>query len=224
MFTLRRFVVVSFAAVSFAGCGGEKSPIATDVAPITPSAQQATAAPSTLVQPSGESTPVALSVSPDSSPSEVVLAFLNAMRDGNSSVASELLSDLARAETAKHQWPVQPPGAPSATYKLGQPTYVDQNQTGVHVPCLWTEPDGAGGTIQFEVVWALRRLEQGWRVAGFATEIVPGKAPFFFNFEDIANLKETQTLAEAALVEAANAAEPNTPSVAERPAGNSVTR
>ena len=195
MFTLRRFVIIAAAAFFFTGCGGEKSPIATDTAPVPTTSQQVVAAPSTLVQPSGESTPIALSVNPDSTPSEVVLAFLNAMRDGNSSVASELLSDLARAETAKHQWPVQPPGAPSATYQLGQPTFVDQNQTGVHVPCLWTEPDGAAGTIQFEVVWALRRLEQGWRVAGFATEIVPGKAPFFFNFEDISNLKETQMLA-----------------------------
>jgi hypothetical protein len=181
------------------GCGGEKVPVAVEP---TAASGGANPAGATLIEPSGESTSVTLSVTAESSPSEVVLAFLNAMRDGNSTIASALLTDLAQAETTKHQWPVQPPGAPSATYQLGQPTFVDAAQTGVHVPCIWTEPDGAGGTIHFEVVWALRKLDLGWRVAGFATEIVPNKPPYFFNFEDIANLKQTQALAEAALAEA----------------------
>jgi hypothetical protein len=100
---------------------------------------------------------------------------------------------------------------------------VDAAQSAVHVPCLWTEPDGVGGTIEFEVVWALRRLQEGWRVAGFATEIVPGKPHFYFNFEDIANLKETQIAAEAALVEATAVAE-SAANTAENGAPNQLLR
>ena len=221
--TLYRIALAVSMTTLVLGCGGDQSPLAVDPAAPKQSPTQNAALPATLVQPSGQSTPVSLAVNVESTPSEVVLAFLNAMRDGNSAVASELLTDMAQAETTKHQWPVQPPGAPSATYQLGQPTFVDPQQTGVHVPCLWTEPDGAGGTIKFEVVWALRRLEPGWRVAGFATEIVPGKPPFFFNFEDIGNLKETQAMAEAALAEA-TAAEAAAQTVAEQPAANTATR
>ena len=212
----QQLMIAAVCTVFVMGCGGDKPQLATETTPTKATAQGPTT-PATIAEPTGESTPAALTLSPDTPASEVVLAFLNAMRDGNSAVASELLTDMARAETAKHQWPVEPPGAPSATYQLGQPSFVDQSQTGVHIPCIWAEPDGAGGTIQFEVVWALRRLDAGWRVAGFAAEIVPGKAPYFFNFEDIANLKETRAMAEAALAEASGAQQ-NSPAVAERPA------
>ncbi len=221
---LLRLTFVAVIAGFVLGCGGEKPPVATSAAPASSAAPQVAVSETTSADPSGQpSLPVALPVNADSQPSDVVLAFLNAMRDGNSAIASELLSDQARAETTKHQWPVQPPGAPSATYQLGQASYVDANQSGVHIPCLWTEPDGAGGTIQFEVIWALRRLDAGWRVAGFATEVVPGRPPYFFNFEDIANLRETQAAAEAALTEAA-AVESSVPNVAERPGAKPITR
>jgi hypothetical protein len=139
------------------------------------------------------------------------------MRDGNSGTTAALLSRTAQEETIKHNWPVQPPGAPSATYQLGQAQYADQSQSIVQVPCIWTEPDGEGGTVKFEVVWSLRREEPGWRVAGFATEVVPGRPPFFFNFEDIAGLRAAQAEAEAALTETVNS---QPIGVAERPTEN----
>jgi hypothetical protein len=46
--------------------------------------------------------------------------------------------------------------------------------------------------------------------------VIPGKAPYYFNFEDIANLKATQAAAEAEMA-AALAAETPSAEVAERP-------
>ena len=203
------------------GCGGSAaSPAASSNAPGPSAVEQVpgnSAAPDAAA--TAPSEPVALPVRPDSTPNEVVMAFLNAMRDGNSAIAAELLTDQARAETTKHHWPVQPPGAPSATYQIGEPiyAYVDASQKVVQIPCLWSEPDGSGGTVQFQVTWLMRPGSNGWRVAGFSTEIIPGKEPYYFNFEDIAELKSTQAAAEAALSLTATAAESASAELAERP-------
>lgn len=209
---------VSVSGIVFAGCGG--------TAAGTPDGS-ATAASSAAAEPaSSAATPpaVVLPVTAESTPQEVVLAFLNGMRDANSGVTAGLLTDIAQAETVKHDWPVQPPGAPSATYQLGESTFLDQQQTAVQVPCIWSESDGAGGKIEFQVVWVLRRQTQGWRVAGFASEVVPGQPAYFFNFEDIANLKAAQTQAEAALSALANPSSEGNTAVAENPAGDTTRR
>jgi hypothetical protein len=135
------------------------------------------------------------------SPDEVVVAFLGGMRSADSNLTAALLTAVAQQETVKHNWPVQPPGAPEATYQLGHVSYLDPNRSLAQVPCVWTEPDGEGGKLQFEVLWVLRQQQDGWRVAGFATEIVPGRPPVFFNFEDIASLKAAQEQAESDLAE-----------------------
>ena len=201
---------------STVGCGGkgENPPVATNSSGPTAVQQAHETAPT--ADAAANEQPMALPVRPDSSPNEVVAAFLNAMRDGNSGIAAELLTDQARSETTKHHWPVQPPGAPSATYQIGDPTYVDATQQAIQIPCLWSEPDGAGGTVQFQVTWLMRQGSSGWRVAGFATEIIPGKDPYYFNFEDIADLKATQAAAESALSLTA-AADAASAEVAERP-------
>lgn len=200
------------------GCGGSPAaspPVAANTAPASPSSPESAPAEAITETPAA---PVVLPVHAASSPEEVVLAFLNAMRDGNSGIAGGLLTDQAQAETTKHQWSVQPPGAPSATYQLGTPAYADATQSVVHVPCLWSETDEAGGSTKFEVTWALRKLDAGWRVAGFATEVVPGQPPYFFNFEDIANLKETEAAAEAAMTAAMQQAEGAAATIATEPA------
>jgi hypothetical protein len=188
---------------ALAGCGSA-SPGSAE-----PAAVSATNTSPAHVEKSQPQTAVVLPVQANSSPQEVVLAFLNGMRDGNSGVTAGLLTDQAQDETVKHNWPVQPPGAPSATYRLGDAAYVDQAQSGVQVPCVWSEPDGTGGKIEFAVSWMLRRQADGWRIAGFASEVVPGRPAYYFNFEDIANLKAAQADAEAVLTEMAKASSAN---------------
>lgn len=195
----------AMALVLAVGCSKESAaPQATGAAPAQVAANSAPA-PAHSSPPTQRA--VTLPVNASSSPQEVVLAFLNGMRDGNSEVTAALLTERALQETVKHDWPVQPPGAPSATYQLGDPQFSDASQTVVQVPCLWSESDGQGGSVQFEVVWVLAKHPQGWRVAGFATELVPGKPPYFFNFEDITHLKATQAEAEAAMAAMAGAAQ-----------------
>jgi hypothetical protein len=193
---------------AWAGCGGSSSTTTAN------SGSGHAPDPSAAAQEAPSAVP--LPVNAESQPHEVVLAFLNGMRDGNSGVTGALLTRQAHEETLKHNWPVQPPGAPSATYQLGDASFLDPQQSAVQIPCVWSEPDAAGGNVQFQVVWVLRKQQDGWRVAGFATEIVPGKPPYYFNFEDIAQLKATQQEAENALAEMMQTGE-NSNVVAEGP-------
>lgn len=135
----------------------------------------------------------------DLAPQDVVSKFLDALRSGDESMAAELLTTKARTETAKHDLAVQPPGTPQATYRVGQVEYVTENRDGAHVTSTWTEPVGDGRNESYEIVWVLRHQPHGWRIAGMATEVVPGQAPLFLNFEDPADMLAKWRNADAEL-------------------------
>jgi hypothetical protein len=114
----------------------------------------------------------------------VVAAFLAALRNGDEATATQLLTNKARAETARHDLVVQPPGAPSASYQVGQVDYVTKDKDGAHVQSAWTEADDDGVTHTYEIIWVLRRQSDGWRVAGMVPSLDEGEACLYLNFED----------------------------------------
>jgi len=116
-------------------------------------------------------------------PDQIVSAFLGALQRGDSGVAKALLTRRAREETQKRDLTVQQVGSPHATFKVGVPQYLTDKKTGVHVSTTWSEKEGAE-VITYEIVWALRRQESGWRVAGMGAELGPGKPMVYLNFED----------------------------------------
>ena len=118
-------------------------------------------------------------------PDATVGEFLAAMRDGDEQTIAALLSEQARQATNQHeQLAIQPPGSPDASYRVGTVELVGEDQSGAHVVSVWTEPDGTGAGIEYEVVWVLRRETAGWRIAGMATMIEEDQPPLFLNFED----------------------------------------
>jgi hypothetical protein len=129
-------------------------------------------------------------------PEAVVSAFLTALRDGDKQTAAALLTSKAREETAKHDLVVQPPGTPSAQFSVGDVAYIDADATGAHVKSLWSDASAATSGALYEIVWALRRQQDGWRIAGMATEIIAGQQPVFLNFEDPHDMLERWQHAE----------------------------
>jgi hypothetical protein len=129
-----------------------------------------------------------LPVTPDSTPEQVVTEFLNAMKTGNDGVAAGLLTATARDETGKHQLAVQPPGSPTAEYEIGEGELSADDPEVAQVGCVWTEKDAQGADHSEQVVWVLRKHEEGWRVFGMATQMPTREAPVFFNFEDPAEM------------------------------------
>lgn len=143
-----------------------------------------------------ETSEVPLPVVETSQPDTVVLAFLDAMRDGNKEVAEALLTSIAQRETQAHELTVQPPGAPSARYEIGEVKHV---QGGVHVNSNWSEYDESGEQVFYDIVWVLRQEPVGWRVAGMATAVIPDKPPIYLNFENVPDLLQKWQQADAEL-------------------------
>ena len=140
--------------------------------------------------------PPAPQISADTPPQDVVSKFLDSLRSGDETIAAFLLTDKAREETAKHDLVVSPPGTPTAQYEVGAIEFTD-SQNGAYVTSLWTEPDQQGTDQAYEIIWVMRKQPEGWRIAGMATEIIPGQMPLFLNFEDPQDMlrKREQALA-----------------------------
>ena len=128
-----------------------------------------------------ESIVAQVDISPDANPQQVVKRFLRALQDGDEQVVGGLLTTQARQATQQHNLVVRPPGTESATFQIGTAEEVDG---GAYVNCVWTESVGGGVTESFEIIWVLRNQNDGWRIVGMATQVIPNERPTFLNFEE----------------------------------------
>jgi len=162
------------AVASIAGCSSKSGP-ATSATPNATAAGTATT-----------SSPPAIAVPASAPPDQVVTVFLSALRTGDKATTASLLTAKAREETAKRNLDVDPQAAPDARYVVRPATL--KTPSGAHVTSVWTEryqnEQGEMVEANYEIVWVLRREKEGWRLAGMATELVPGQEPQFLNFED----------------------------------------
>lgn len=190
----RTFALIAVAFL-LSGCG-QKSQSGDVVAETTAGEAPSSVGPTVLQPSEAPHLPPLAAQNTVKTPQEVVQAFLIAVRAGDTGTTAALLTTKAREETAKHDLVVEPPGTPSAKFVVGEVQYIDRDQTGAHVNTVWTEADEAGSSVTYDVVWALRRQSDGWRVAGIATEIVDGQNPVFLNFEDPGDMLEKWRRAE----------------------------
>jgi len=130
-----------------------------------------------------------------SEPSVAVKSFLSALQNEKGDVAFGLIT--ARARDAMHAAGLspQPVGSQSATYTVGRTEFVTPEKDGAYVSSIWSEPLGSGQFDQYEIVWVLRKEVTGWRIAGMASEVLPGQPPLFLDFENPAEMQ--RKLAEA---------------------------
>ncbi|MFV1965089.1 MAG: hypothetical protein ACC628_06670 [Pirellulaceae bacterium] len=134
-------------------------------------------------------------------PDVVVANFLAALRDGDDTTAESLLTTKVLEETSKRNLTVQPPGTPSANFQIGKVSYVTADKRGAHVSSVWSEKDRTGGAMTYEIVWALRHQQDGWKIAGMATQVTDDGPPVFLNFEDPDDMFRKWRDAERALAE-----------------------
>jgi hypothetical protein len=201
--------------LSAVGCGKSTVPeLGTTTTPTTPAVAQESpegaknpADGDSYVQQPVTNTPAAvLPVELDSPPEKVVTEFLTAMKTGNEGVAAGLLTATAREETAKHSLAVQPPGSPTAQYEISAGEVSEDDPTVAQVGCVWREQDQAGADHSEQVVWVLRKLPEGWRVFGMATQMPTREEPVFFNFEDPAEMTQLmETISQEMLAAQAEA-------------------
>jgi hypothetical protein len=163
-------------AAGLIGCSGKPAP---SPAAGATSESQAAGVAATQTQPAQQP----IFVPPNAAPDQVVTVFLNALRAGDSPTTESLLTSKARQELAKHSLSVDVQSAPNATYQVRPAELLQADPNGAHVSSVWTEKFDDGDET-YEIVWALRRQGEGWRLAGMAMELIAGQPMQFLNFED----------------------------------------
>jgi hypothetical protein len=131
-------------------------------------------------------------------PDGAVIEFLNAVRTGDEATAGALLTDKARTAMEAANMYVQPPGSPNANFAIGQ-VQMKPEHGGAHVGSTWTDVTPQGETKSYEITWILRQENNGWRVAGMATQLVEDMERLVLNFEDPADMRAQVERAEAEL-------------------------
>jgi len=143
-----------------------------------------------------------LDIGPDSTPEQVVVGLIEAMKSGDKEAKEALLTTKAREETAKHNMPVHTMAMPDTKYQVGKPKYLERNPNGAHVSSILTETFEDGSTQDHQIVWVLRKEpELGWRIVGMAVELIPGTPSQYLNFENPLDMQKKMDEAAAALVE-----------------------
>jgi len=187
--TMRKLFTVAMllGTVWATGCGGNSSPDSSTKTPTIDST--ASVGEAKVVEPTqnGAAPTTAANVMP---PNEVVALFFESMRRGDEVQTAGLLTVKAREELATYGLVVQPPGSPTATYQVGRVSFLDNDKDSAYVESILNEPTGVGQeTKPWEIVWAMRLENEGWKIAGFAFEISPDQAPMVVDFENGADMK-----------------------------------
>lgn len=183
-------------------------------------------APETTAQPAGQpaAKPApAVALPAQTPPEQVVATFLQALRSGDSATTEALLTTKARQELARHAMSVDVQSAPHASYQVHAAQFLADHPDNAHVSSVWTEKF-EDGEETYEIIWALRRQPEGWRVAGMAMQLVPDQPPQFLNFEDPEEMLRKREEAIAALEGAAAQTAQQPPPAQGAPASPRVER
>ncbi|MCC7084980.1 MAG: hypothetical protein IT427_08235 [Pirellulales bacterium] len=126
-------------------------------------------------------------------PENAVGQFLEAVRIGNDETASLLLTPKARQKTAEAHLAVAPPGSPTATFSVGKVEFISSSKDAAHVLSTWTDVGEDGTKNSDEIIWALRKETEGWRIAGSLMRLkqFPNKPPLVLDYEDPEDMKRT---------------------------------
>jgi hypothetical protein len=165
-----------------------------------------------------------VAASSERQPTDTVARFYEALRKGDEPAIAELLTDKAKAETAKSGLGIQSQGSNRLQYELGEVEYVNEALDGAHVQSLWIDFDERGERLATEVIWVLRKQSDGWRVAGMATQIAEGQLPLLFNFEDPEDMLRKKEYVERQYAEAEQAYLQQASRTADPAGGGSLVR
>jgi hypothetical protein len=159
-----------------------------------------------------------IAASEAATPEAATQTFLEAVRTGNDAKAASMLTPLARQKTSEKEMVVAPPGSDTATFTICDVELID---SGAHVASDWTDVDEHGRMHTDRIVWILRKVPDGWRIAGMATKVFDDRAPVVLNFEDPDEMLRQQQAAEEEIARR-ESAQPAKGGSASAPAAKSV--
>jgi hypothetical protein len=150
------------------GCGQSDAPQAGGKSAATPMTITADQVPTSAEVPAD---PIA----------RVVYDFLDAVRQGNTAVASQLLTPLALQRTSEMDFVFAPPGSPTARFEVGASEQIEADKA--VVDSVWTDLDADGKPHSEPTLWALKLTDGKWRISGMAAEIGAAQ-PMVIDFEN----------------------------------------
>lgn len=157
-----RFASVLTLSAAVIGCSGDAEP-----------EQSAAAAP--------RATSAAVE-GPQQQIQQTVTNFLEAVRQGNTNLASAQLTPLALERIRAHNMTISPPASETARFTVGDVELIDADKA--IVASIWTDLDVDGQWYDQNTTWALRRGEGQWRISGMAEELGPDQPPLVIDFEN----------------------------------------
>lgn len=139
-------------------------------------------------------------------PDEAVRQFLSALKAGDQSRATSMLSVKAQKEMARTDAAIRPPGSNTADFKVTEVEYLGPEKSGAHVLSTWTDKESGKATTH-EIVWILRHEDGGWAIAGMATKVFEDQPPLILNFEDPLDAQRKRTAVDAEIARRTQPAE-----------------
>lgn len=136
-------------------------------------------------QPNQQVRPAAVSVTSEPTPVDIVSQFLDQIRrGGEDSGAGTLLTAKARAELKRIGRSIEPMGSPDASYRVTRSEPVPGEEGSAFVHSVWSDPQAEGGTNDYQVVWAVEKEKDGWRISGMAIQEEENQEPVIIDFEN----------------------------------------
>lgn len=116
----------------------------------------------------------------------VVSEFLDRVRRGGAAQveAARLLTARAQAECQRTGLQMGSMGSPDARFEVTRAESLPDSDDAVLVHTLWIEPTAEDKEATYQVVWAMQREPEGWRISGLVMEMEPGTEPIVVDFED----------------------------------------
>jgi hypothetical protein len=125
-------------------------------------------------------------------PDAAVFDFMEAVRTGNDEVAGKMLTPIARQKVAEKHMVVAPPGTDTARFAIGNVEKIGDD--GARVVVKWTDLDEDGKTRTDDIMWMVRLVEEGWRIAGVAAPVFENEPPIVLNFENPEEMLQKQQM------------------------------
>lgn len=121
--------------------------------------------------------------SPDAAEKEVkasVAKFLKAVREGKDEDIFQMLTPKARAVCGKDKLP-SVPASDTADFRIDMVRILSDNEAQAQTTMI--DYDLKGDKYEDSIAWALRKTEEGWKIAGTACVFFEGMEPIVVNFE-----------------------------------------
>jgi len=151
-----------------------------------------------------------------------VVEFLEAIKRGDDTSASGMLTKVARAKTQELGLTVAPPVNPTARYEVKECENVGESGDLVHVATIWSDKDQDGDESSENIIWVVRLDPEGWRVVGMAMNVFDDMPPLLLNFEDPEDMIAKQELVAAEMQRRAQAGEQAAQGASPSPSGAST--